>query len=426
MIPIKRKILKRGVEKWELDFGRDALGKRRRPFFNTEEEADDEAKKYAKEAKRQGEYWANMTDVERTTVISVLQEVKAAKLELGQVWQEFKHRKQEIAAQSTTTPKAYEDVVEAFREKKTAAGDSTRYVKNTCAFLLKFGAGRLRQNIHEITHHDLDKWLTAQGKANGWMLRTRDTYQVLFSSLWSLAVKNGWATVNIVTKLEEINLPGVEVKIFEQNETLNLMAAVMDSPETQMIIAPMTLGFFGCMRPEEVESRRAKTEGVPEDKWFGWDDIDLDRGLVKVRKEIAKVGDERTIRLQPCAVSWLKLAKKLGNPLPAVNERRLVDQSCDLIALADWIRDGMRKTCATHLRAVYKNDYDVTLDCGNSVKVLLESYAALHVPEEDSLEHWKIDPKMVEAYMKTKAWEKVKRAAAAKLQAQLANENAKS
>ena len=193
-----------------------------------------------------------------------------------------------------------------------------------------------------------------------------------------------------------------------------------------MIIAPMTLGFFGCMRPEEVESRRAKTEGVPEDKWFGWDDIDLDRGLVKVRKEIAKVGDERTIRLQPCAVSWLKLAKKLGNPLPAVNERRLVDQSCDLIALADWIRDGMRKTCATHLRAVYKNDYDVTLDCGNSVKVLLESYAALHVPEEDSLEHWKIDPKMVEAYMKTKAWEKVKRAAAAKLQAQLANETAKS
>lgn len=106
-------------------------------------------------------------------------------------------------------------------------------------------------------------------------------------------------------------------------------------------------------------------------------------------------------------MEWLKVAKELNNPLPTVNERRLVDTCCSLIALPDWIRDGMRKTCATHLRAVYKNDYDVTLDCGNSVKVLLESYAALHVPAEVSLEHWKIDPDKVRAYMKTEAWKKV-------------------
>ena len=60
----------------------------------------------------------------------------------------------EMDAQSVTTPKAYHDVVEEFRVKKLAAGDSIRYVKNTCVILHKFGEGRERQNIHEISHHD--------------------------------------------------------------------------------------------------------------------------------------------------------------------------------------------------------------------------------------------------------------------------------
>jgi hypothetical protein len=72
----------------------------------------------------------------------------------------------------------------------------------------------------------------------------------------------------------------------------------------------------------------------------------------------------------------------------------------------------MRKNCATHLRAVYKNDYDVVKDMGNSIRILLKYYADLHVPEEVSLEHWKITPAKVQAYMKTKEWEQLLRSAA--------------
>jgi hypothetical protein len=78
-----------------------------------------------------------------------------------------------------------------------------------------------------------------------------------------------------------------------------------------------------------------------------------------------------------------------------------------MIGLTDWIRDGLRKNCATHLRAVYKNDYDVVKDMGNSVRILLKHYAALHVPESVSLEHWQISPEKVKAYLKTSKWKKV-------------------
>ena len=100
-------------------------------------------------------------------------------------------------------------------------------------------------------------------------------------------------------------------------------------------------------------------------------------------------------------------ATGLGNVFPPVNERRLVDLCCEMIGLTDWIRDGLRKNCATHLRAVYKNDYGVVKDMGNSVRILLKHYAALHVPESVSLEYWRISPEKVKAYLKTYKWKKV-------------------
>ena len=408
MTPNKSAVVKNGKACWQLDFGVDPITQKRvRRFFKTEAEADEEIKSCAKKEKSYGEFWLRMTAAERAAAVITLQEIKTNGMNVTEVWSQFQAQKKEISAQSATSPKPYFEVVEEFRRLKTEAGDSTRYVKNTCAFLHKFGVGREKQNIHEITPADLAKWMSMMAKERGWSLRTKDTYQILFGSLWSLAINNGWAALNIVDRLQPINLPGKEVKIYTNDETLNLMAAVMSNPATQQIIAPMALGFFGCMRPEEVESKRAKSEGVPEGKWFNWADIDLKNGLVKVRREIAKVGDERTIRLQPCAVEWLKLAKELKNPLPSVNERRLVDACCKQIGLDEWIRDGMRKNCATHLRAVYKNDYEVTQDCGNSVGVLLESYAALHVPREVSLAHWKITPRRVREYLQSKRWENV-------------------
>jgi integrase len=414
MEPTKREIKKRGQTKWEVDYGFDGAGTRKRNLHNTEAEADAAIATFKKSEKCQGDFLARLNQVERQTLVAVLTEIKVAGLALADVWSAYKTHKAEISAQAFTKPMPYEKVVEEWRKRKEEAGTSVRYVKNTHTFLLKFAEGREQQNIHEITVDDLETWMATMARRHGWSLRTKDTYQVLFSSLWSTAIAKGWCNLNIVDRLQPINLPGKEVKIYTNDETLNLMAAVMSNPATQQIIAPMTLGFFGCMRPEEVESKRAKSEGVPEEKWFNWADIDLKNGLVKVRREIAKVGDERTIRLQPCAVEWLKLAKELKNPLPSVNERRLVDACCKQIGLAEWIRDGMRKNCATHLRAVYKNDYEVTQDCGNSVGVLLESYAALHVPREVSLAHWKITPRRVREHLQSKEWEDVLREASVK------------
>jgi hypothetical protein len=421
MKPKKRPVDRGGITKWEVDFG-IMHGHRKRPLRDTEAEADKLLDQYKKDVKKGGEFWARLPESDRLEITATLIKIREAGHTIATVWADWQRWKKDNQ-QSTTTPMPYEDVVAEWKRRKQDAGQSQRYVDEAARMLMKFGKGREKQPIHEILPEELEAWFELH-KANGdgvqddkddeidtetqddnetrkWGLSTRRTNMGRFSSLWTVAKAKGWCSLNIVDRLEPVGKIGVTVEIYDNATTLNMMTAVMANDATKKIIAPITLGFFGCMRPEEVEHEK-----------FGWDFIDLKHGLITITPEVGKTGDQRVIRLQPIAVSWLKLAKEEGNPLPPVNERRLVDQCCAMIGLNEWIRDGMRKNCATHLRAVYKNDYDVVKDMGNSIRILLKYYADLHVPEEVSLEHWKITPAKVQDYLKTKEWEQLLRSAA--------------
>jgi hypothetical protein len=416
----KREVLNHGKVRWEVDFGLDATGKKRRRFFKTEKKADDILKEHAKALKRGEEFLTRMTKVDRQSTIAILQQMKAQSVSLGRVWEDWQ-RWQKETQEITTEPMAYEDVVTEWKRRKLLAGKSERYVYHAGVDLMKFGKGQERRNIHEIRADDLEKYIDSQriqkrGPTLGqpWGLSTKRTNMALFSSLWKVAIDKGWATVNIVDRLEPVGKLGRQKKIYPNEMTLNLMAGTMMNAKTQTVLAPMVLGFFGCMRPDEITSEKPKSQGLPPERWFGWKDIDLEHGLVSVSTDVAKTGDERVIRLQPVAVEWLKLAKELKNPLPPVGEARTVEAICKLIGLDEWIRDGLRKNCATHLRVIYKNDYEVGRDMGHSARTLIKDYADLRTPDGVSQEHWLISTGMVKEYMKSRKWLEVLRNAADK------------
>jgi len=414
-----KEVTQKGVKSWMIEPPRYE-GKRQRLFFPTEKEANAAIDAYEKEVKRAGEFWARLGPAERKAVEVVCTQVKEAGQTLSGIWEGWKEaQKEKAAVPSVTAPMPYEDCVVEWKRRKLNAGKSERYVYHAGVDLMKFGAGQEQRPIHEITAKELEAWIDAQkiqkrGKDFGkpWGLSTRRTNMALFSSLWRVAIAKDWATVNIVDKLEPIGKISRVKLIYDNETTLNLMAATLENAKTKTYLAPMVLGFFGCMRPEEVTSDKPKRDGLPKEKWFGWHSIDLEHGLVDVSVDVAKTGDERVVRLQPMAVAWLKLAKELGCPLPPVDEFRTNKLICDLIGLQDWIRDGLRKNCATHLRVIYKNDYDVVKDLGNSVRTLLKAYAELRTPEAVSQAHWLITPGTVEEYRKSRKWLKVLREAA--------------
>jgi hypothetical protein len=77
-----------------------------------------------------------------------------------------------------------------------------------------------------------------------------------------VAVDKGWASQNIVDRLEPIPRPDREVRIYPNNVILNLMSAAMDNEAAQLVIASLASGLFGCMRPEEIQSMKAKNQAA--------------------------------------------------------------------------------------------------------------------------------------------------------------------
>jgi integrase len=91
-------------------------------------------------------------------------------------------------------------------------------------------------------------------------------------------------------------------------------------------------------------------------------------------------------------LEWLRLGQRLGNPLPSKSEKRLINRACKLAGIVHWPNDVLRKTCATHLRNHYENDWHVIRDLGNSIRMLLKHYVDLHIGQKQSKEFWQITP----------------------------------
>jgi hypothetical protein len=417
---------------WMVEFPR-VKGKRNRLFWPTQKEANQAIDKYERDVKKAGAWWMRLDEDDRLLIQAIVSQIMEAGQTISEVWEGFKEGKKVAAA--VKTPAAYEDCVAEWKRRKQNAGKDEKYLYHAGVDLMKFGKGQERRPIHEITAKELGAWIDAQkimkpGKDYGkpWGLSTRRTWMSLFSGLWECAIAIDAAVVNIVEKLEPVGEISRIKRLYPNETTKRLMAGALENKQTQTHLVVLALGFFGCMRPEEVSSQKPKRNGLSPEKWFGWHCIDLEKGQIEVTTDVAKTGDERIITLQPVAVEWLKLCKELQCPLPPVNEFKTNGIICELIGLEEWLRDGLRKNCATHLRAVYKNDYDVVRDLGNSIRTLLKDYADLKVPTATSLEHWMISPAVVKEYRKSREWLKVLRdaaTAAAARKEQTASETAK-
>ena len=88
MEPRKRKILKHNNERWEVDFGIDSTGLKKRKVFATETDADKEIDAYNKAVKTRGDWWARLTELERESVQTVCKQVQAAGFTLSRVWED--------------------------------------------------------------------------------------------------------------------------------------------------------------------------------------------------------------------------------------------------------------------------------------------------------------------------------------------------
>lgn len=281
---------------WQVDYG-IVNGVRKRVTAKNEREADRLIKEWKTAKGEAGKWRVTLDPDEQLEARGILTAIKAKGFRLPQVWEEFQKAQQR--AQIVTTPFRYKDAVDEWGKTKEKAGKSTKYVTSGKSTLLKFAEGRTEEWIHKFRSAELERWLGQQTEENGWELATKETYQSLFSSLWAVAKRKGWVTANIVDNLEKIVRPTKGIILYSNDEATAFMAAMMSTPNgSRALISPVLEG-WGCMRPLEITGEKAIENG---DTPFNWGDMDLEHGRATVRPEVAKKGDQRTIRLHIDAI----------------------------------------------------------------------------------------------------------------------------
>lgn len=379
MSATKRKTIRNQKECWEVDFGK-VRGVRVRKFFPSEAEANSAIAKAEKDLKRQGDAWFSLPVENRNTVLFYHAEIKKSGHTIKEVWEGFLDWKKAKAENPDLVSVSFIEAVKNHAASKLGAGKDARYVEETSKLLLKFAAGKTERLISEFTHTELDDWI----KIQAWGLCTKKSNMGRFSSLWAYALKQRWVLENIVDRLEAVGKIPVTPEKFNNETCLRLLAWSLANDNHKRVLAPLVLGLFTGMRPEEITHPK-----------FGWHSIDLKRGQITIPGEIAKDGDRRYTQLLPTAILWLELALKLKNPLPPVNERKLLDSICECAGVTQWPHDVLRKTAATHLYSHYRDAGKVVMELGNSIRILLKHYIAM-ANDEESKEFWGFTPQIAQ------------------------------
>jgi integrase len=344
-----------GRQRWMVD-ARTATGGERK-FYETKEEAEGAA--ITARIKRQNEGASAFDDAELAKYGWTIQRAIRFALE---------HLKTQKASVPLT------DAVKALIAAKRAAGRDEEYLKNRLTNNLgKLTAEFPDRTIASIGMTDIEAFLTKLPLATG----TKNTIRTDCVTLWSYAIKAGWAKENEAQKVDvgADDLDAVEVL------TPAEARALMRAADGDVAIY-YALGLFAGLRTEEIER-------------IDWQQIKLDQDHIEVTAATAKRTKKRgrARRLVPITANlkaWLLTVeeKKRNGTIQGPNFRRreldarnaagfgptskALEKKC--VKLKDWPRNVMRHSFVSYRLADTQNTAKTALESGHREQVLFDHY----------------------------------------------------
>jgi integrase len=173
-------------------------------------------------------------------------------------------------------------------------------------------------------------------------------------------------------------------EIFTPAETAALLSAA-----SERFLPYIALIFFGGLRADEISDDEPETG--EERGQLRWEDIDFERGVVNVSAAVCKGKKlRRKITMPPNLAQWL--APYRGRTgfiynLEPSNDR----EKCATAAGIKWKHNGPRHSFASYRLEQCKSAAEVSLEMGNSPRMVLERYADV-VHAEDAAAYWNIRP----------------------------------
>jgi integrase len=261
---------------------------------------------------------------------------------------------------------------------------SRRYILDLKSKLKK-ASGVFKGQIRGIRADDIDEWLSGMKKASG---RTKNNYRMALLTLLSYArdkkhLPRGEKTeAEFATRYDD---KGGDIGIYTPEEFRTLLENI-----EERFVPFIALGGFAGLRTIEILR-------------LEWKDVWFDKGVIEVGKDKAKTATRRLAPIIPALESWLKPRGKTGPILPGIRDEfhftklfkdatsKLVDARGE--PLLTLVHNGLRHSFCSYRLAITKSAAQVSLEAGNSPKMLFENYREL-VTEKAAQEYFGIVPEI--------------------------------
>lgn len=250
---------------------------------------------------------------------------------------------------------------------------------------LKKASGVFKGQIRSIRADDIDQWLSGMKKASG---RTKNNYRMALLTLFSYArdkkhLPRGEKTeAEFATRFDD---KGGDIGIYTPEQFRTLLENIEDR-----FVPFIALGGFAGLRTIEILR-------------LEWKDVWFDKGVIEVGKDKAKTATRRLAPIVPALEAWLKPRAKTGPILPGIRDEfhftklfkdatsKLLDSQGE--RLVTLVHNGLRHSFCSYRLAVTKSAAQVSLEAGNSPKMLFENYREL-VTEKAAQEYFGILPEI--------------------------------
>ena len=274
--------------------------------------------------------------------------------------------------------KSVREVVDEMIAAKKADGASAPYLRD-----LKFRLGEFTESfqcpIASVDMPLVNEWLRALKCAG----RTRNNFRTILGTLFNYAEAEGYLPKDHVDfdTVARAREEQTEIEIFSPKEMMGLLEAAQMNPDVlgagfnrryatrQGLLPLLVLGGFAGMRTAEIQRQL-------------WDDINLERGYIRVTGVKGNTAQKRLIPICDNLRTWLAVCRRevptcCDYPRPFEAIQRLAER-----AEVKWKHNALRHSCISYRVALTGDVARVALESGNSPRMIFRHYRELVTKEE--------------------------------------------
>ncbi len=350
-------------------------GKRKRLFFETRKEADDELGRIEKKIDQEGKRALAFTDRERIDAIHALELLKGHNCTLetaATFWLKYNH--------DHLRSRLVNEVIPEYLDYLKHKGRSELHRTDMRNRLLRFAQSFGNRPIKTLAKKELETWVHSLKSGMGKHKRdahpvTQNNYLKRVTAFLFFAEREKYIEKNPLAEAEQVTEPSEPVEIFTVEETAKLLEAA-----DATLVPYLAIGAFAGLRSSEVLR-------------LDWKDIRATAIVAEAHK--TKKARRRVIPMEDNLAEWLAPYRQVAGP---IFEGKIHELYKALKALCEktkvtWKDNGLRHSYCSYWLELHQKLEELALRMGHrNLNEIDSNYRELVTPEEAKA-YFEIRPK---------------------------------